>query len=133
MQGSRLVRAGLFRRVFFFGDMVTQANATQGRLRLILSRLPICFGAGAFGDDRGRQRSAAARVSSNFAELNHQALTPINVRMVCGASKREQVVTEAPSVVSSVTKPHDVGKLARFARDGQGRRVDEERIGPTDA
>jgi len=101
--------------------MVTPANALRGRLGLILSLLPIWLGAGAFSDDRGGQTSVATGPSPNLADLSFEELTTIKVGTSYGASKPEQVVTEAPSVVSIVTKDLMGSELARRLRSANAR------------
>ena len=102
--------------------MVTPANAIRGRLGLILSLPPIWFRVGAFGDDRGGQTSAAAGPCPNLAESSFEEPTTIKVDTSYDASKREQVVTEAPSVVSTVTKDLTGSELARPLRSADARR-----------
>ena len=101
--------------------MVTPANAIRSRLGLILSLPPIWFRVGGFGDDRGGQTSAAAGLPPNLAELSFIELTIIKVGTSYGASEREQVVTEAPSVVSIVTKDLMGSELARRLRSANAR------------
>ena len=101
--------------------MVTPADAIRGRLGLILSLLPIWLGAGAFSDDRGGQTSVATGPSPNLSELSFEELTAIKVDISYGTSNREQVVTEAPSVVSTVTKDLMGSELARCRRSANAR------------
>ena len=102
--------------------MVTPADAIRGRLGLILSLPPIWFRVGAFGDDRDGRTSAAAGQSPNLSELSFEELTAIKVDISYGTSNREQVVTEAPSVVSTVTKDLTGSELARPLRSADARR-----------